>query len=130
MTRTAREAALEYAACLRDGDFQRLLTLHHEDLVCSLLGTTRVSGRYRGRDLFYGHTFKHVLGVIAETDEAYLKSCRIACADERYAVLLLHGGLPTKMGGRYDQNYLQVYRVRDGLVIAKSGPPFRRPRSR
>lgn len=117
MTRSPRETALEYAACLQSGEFERLVTLHHPDLVCSLLGSTLVSGRFRGRDAFYDHTFKHVRGEFADTGEAYHKSSRIACADDQVAVLLLHGGLPTRRGGRYDQNYLQVYRVANGLIV-------------
>ena len=116
MTRTPQQTAVEYVNCLRDGDFPRLVTLHDENLVCSLLGNSRVSGRYRGRDAFFAHTFKYVLGALAETDEVYLKDYRICCANDRYAALLLHGGLPTRSGGRYDQNYLQIFRVVDGKI--------------
>ncbi len=116
MTRTPGQTALEYVNCLRDGDFPRLVTLHGENLVCSLLGNSRVSGRYRGRDAFFAHTFKYVLGALAETDEVYLKDYRVGCANDRYAALLLHGGLPTRAGGRYNQNYLQIFRVVDGKI--------------
>jgi ketosteroid isomerase-like protein len=117
MYRSPNDTALEYVACLRTGDFERLVTLHHPDLVCSLLGTSGVSGRYRGRDAFFAHTFKHVLGKLAETPESYLKDYRIGCADEHCAALLLHGGLPTRNGGRYDQHYLQLFHVVDGLIV-------------
>lgn len=117
MKRSPGDTALEYVACLREGDFPRLVTLHHPDLVCSLLGTSGVSGRYRGRDAFFAHTFKHVLGKLAETDESYLKDYRIGCASDHRAALLLHGGLPTRRGGRYDQHYLQIFHVVDGLIV-------------
>ena len=41
----------------------------------------------------------------------------MACAGGDYAVLLLRGGLPTITGGRYDQNYMQCFRVVDGQVV-------------
>lgn len=116
MTLSAREAAVAWATCLQEGDFKRLVGLHHENLVCNLLGTSRVSGRYHGRDAFFSHTIQNVMGVMAVTDEVYLKGYKIVCADERYSVMLLHGGLPTQAGGRYDQNYLQVFRVDGGLI--------------
>jgi ketosteroid isomerase-like protein len=116
-TRSPRDTALEYVACLRAGDFERLVKLHHPDLVCSLLGSSGVSGRYRGRDDFFAHTFKHVLGKLTATEECYVKDSRIACADEQRAVLLLHGGLPTRNGGRYDQQYLQIFHVVEGLIV-------------
>lgn len=117
MSATPREVAQAYADCLVSGDFERLTRLHHPDLVCSLLGDTRVSGRYVGRDAFFAHTFEHVLGRLEETTEQYLKEARVACAGGDYAVLLLRGGLPTKIGGRYDQNYMQCFRVVDGQAV-------------
>lgn len=116
MARTPREVAIEWAMSLKAGDLDRLVALHHERLVCSLLGSTLVSGRYRGRDAFFAHTIKNVMGSMAETDEVYLKGFRIACADSQYSVMQLHGGLPTKSGGRYDQNYLQLFKVEEGLI--------------
>lgn len=116
MPRSPRETTIAWAECLRRGDFPGLVALHHENLVCGLLGHSLVSGRFRGRDAFFAHTIKHVMGSMAETDEVYLKDYRIVCADELYSVMLLHGGLPTRAGGRYDQNYLQVFRVENGLI--------------
>lgn len=117
MTRTPAEAALEYALCLQTGEFDRLVTLHHPDLICNLLGTTLVSGKFEGRDDFYAHTFKYVLGEFPETDEIYHKGSHLVCSDENCAVLLLHGGLATRSGKRYDQNYLQIFRVEEGLIV-------------
>ena len=116
VTRTPRETAIEYARCLREGDFERLVSLHAAELVASLLGNSAVSGRYRGRDAFFAHVFKHMFSTFAETDEAYLKASRVVCVDSDYAVLLLNGGLPTRSGGRYEQNYLQILRIEDGLI--------------
>jgi ketosteroid isomerase-like protein len=117
MAASAREVAQAYADCLVDGDFERLVSLHHPDMVCSLLGDTIVSGRYVGRDAFFAHTFEYVLGRLEQGDEQYLKDARVACAGGDYAVLLLRGGLPTRIGGRYDQNYMQCFRVVGGQVV-------------
>lgn len=117
MNRSPREVAQAYAECLIEGNFDRLVALHHPDLICSLLGDTIVSGRYVGRDAFFAHTFKHVLGRLVQSEEQYLKDARFACAGGDYAVLLLRGGLPTVIGGRYDQNYMQCFRVIGGHIV-------------
>ncbi|MBF7013669.1 hypothetical protein QUC32_02290 [Novosphingobium resinovorum] len=117
MSETPRDIAQAYADCLVSGDFERLVSLHHPAMVCSLLGDTVVSGRYVGRDAFFAHTFEHVLGRLEQTHEQYLKDARVACAGGDYAVLLLRGGLPTRIGGRYDQNYMQCFRVVDGVAV-------------
>jgi ketosteroid isomerase-like protein len=79
-------------------------------------GSTLVSGRFDGRDALYAHMAKHVLGPLIVGTEPYVKGSCIAIVDGPMVVGLLHGGLPTRAGGRYDQFYLQIFRLEGGLI--------------
>lgn len=101
---------------MREGNFAHVIELHAPDLVCWMSGTSLVSGRFQGRDALYAHMGRHVLGPLIVGTEPYVKGCSIAIVDASIVVGLLHGGLPSKDGGRYDQYYLQIFRLQDGLI--------------
>ena len=63
------------------------------------------------------HMGEHVLGPLVTGTEPYVKDSRIALADGDFVVGLLRGGLPTKSGDRYDQFYLQLFRLQDRLIV-------------
>jgi ketosteroid isomerase-like protein len=106
----------DYYAAMAAGDFAHVVGLHSPDLVCWMSGTSLVSGRFEGRDALYAHMAKHVLGPLVVGTEPYVKDSSIELVDGPMVVGLLHGGLPSKDGGRYDQYYLQIFRIQDGLI--------------
>ncbi len=106
----------DYYASLREGNFQHVVELHSPELVCWMSGTSLVSGRFEGRDALYAHMGKHVLGALVVGTEPYVKESALALVDDSMVVGLLHGGLPSKNGGRYDQYYLQIFRLQNGLI--------------
>jgi ketosteroid isomerase-like protein len=106
----------DYYASMSEGNFAHVVELHSPDLVCWMSGTSLVSGRFKGRDALYAHMAKHVLGPLVVGTEPYVKGSSIAIVDASMVVGLLHGGLPSKDGGRYDQYYLQIFRLQDGLI--------------
>jgi len=79
-------------------------------------GSSLVSGRFEGRDDLYAHMERHVLGPLVIGSESYVKGSRIVLVDDALVVGLLHGGLPARDGGRYDQYYLQIFRLENGLI--------------
>lgn len=107
----------DYYAALKMGDFPHVVELHSPDLVCWMSGTSLVSGRFEGRDALYAHMGKHVLKPLVVGTEPYLKESRIAIVDASIVVGVLHGGLPSKDGGRYDQYYLQIFRLTGGVIV-------------
>jgi ketosteroid isomerase-like protein len=107
----------EYYAAMTEGNFPHVVELHAPDLVCWMSGTSLVSGRFKGRDALYAHMGEHVLGPLIVGTEPYVKASSIAIADGSIVVGLLHGGLPSKDGRRYDQYYLQIFRLEDGLIV-------------
>lgn len=117
MDPNAHRAIVEdYYRAMGAGDFDHVVGLHDSDVVCWMSGQAIVSGRFHGRTELYAHMGEHVLGPLLFGAEPYVKGSRIAIVDHDIAVGLLHGGLPAKDGGRYDQFYLQIFRFEDGLI--------------
>lgn len=106
----------DYYRAMGEGDFAHVVSLHDPDVTCWMSGTSLVSGRFEQRDALYAHMGEHVLGPLVADTEPYVKGSRLILADGEYTVGLLHGGLPARDGGRYDQFYLQVFRFEDGLI--------------
>jgi ketosteroid isomerase-like protein len=117
VSETDNRAVIEdYYVAMSEGNFPRVVELHSPELVCWMSGTSIVSGRFKGRDALYAHMGEHVLGPLVVGTEPYVKESSIAIVDASIVVGLLHGGLPSKDGGRYDQYYLQIFRLEDGLI--------------
>lgn len=112
---TLRVIVDDYYRAMGAGDFERVISLHDPDVVCWMSGRSLVSGRFQGRTALYAHMTEHVLGPLVG-GEPYVKGSRIVVVDGDVAVGLLHGGLPTKDGSRYDQFYLQIFRFEDGRI--------------
>ncbi|NML95656.1 nuclear transport factor 2 family protein [Novosphingobium olei] len=109
-------AIRDYYRAMGEGDFEHVVSLHDPDVVCWMSGTSLVSGRFQGREPLYAHMGEHVLGPLVTGTEPYVKCSRLVLVDGDYTVGLLHGGLPARDGGRYDQFYLQIFRFEDGLI--------------
>ncbi len=118
MEQSANRAVIEdYYRAMGQGDFDHVVSLHAPDLVCWMSGRSLVSGRFQGRTELYAHMGEHVLGPLVTGTEPYVKDSRIALVDGDFVVGLLRGGLPSKSGGRYDQFYLQLFRLQDRLIV-------------
>ena len=118
MNQSGNRAVIEdYYRAMGQGDFDHVVSLHAPDLVCWMSGRSLVSGRFQGRTELYAHMGEHVLGPLVTGTEPYVKDSRIALVDGDFVVGLLRGGLPTKSGDRYDQFYLQLFRLQDGLIV-------------
>jgi ketosteroid isomerase-like protein len=105
-----------YHRAIAIGDYDTVTALHAPEVVVWMSGRSIVSGRFQGREALFEHMTHHVLGPLQPEAEDYVKGVRIVVADGDYVVAILHGGLPNKVGGRYDQYYLQVFRMGDGLI--------------
>jgi len=112
----SRWVAEEFIARLKRGDIDGVVELYSNDQVVNMMGDTPVSGYHEGRETFWPFALGEVVGRLEAVDEAYVKENRLACLDGNVVVMLMHGGLPTKTGGRYDQNYGFVWTIRDGKI--------------
>ena len=112
---THRAIIEDYYRAMGADDFDHVVSLHDPDVVCWMSGRSLVSGRFQGRTELYAHMGEHVLGPLVG-GEPYVKGSRIAIVDGDITVGLLHGGLPARDGGRYDQFYLQIFGFENGLI--------------
>jgi ketosteroid isomerase-like protein len=116
MDPSAHRAVIEdYYRAMGADDFDHVVSLHDPGVVCWMSGRSLVSGRFEGRTELYAHMGEHVLGPLVG-GEPYVKGSRVVLVDGDVTVGLLHGGLPARDGGRYDQFYLQIFRFEDGLI--------------
>ena len=116
----SREANIDLAnnimTALSQGDMDRFLSYHHEDVKVNMLGDTPVSGRFESKQAFFlDTTFVDVIGALEEGFQ-FGKKWRIMAADDDCVGLIMHGGGPTKGGDHYDQTYAIFYTVREGKV--------------
>lgn len=111
-----RAVVERYYAALGSGDFDTVIALHAPEVVCWMSGRSIVSGRFQGREALFGHMRHHVLGPLIVDSEDYVKETRVVVSEGPFVAAILHGGLPNKVGGRYDQYYLQVFRLGDGII--------------
>ncbi|CCA94354.1 nuclear transport factor 2 family protein [Novosphingobium sp. PP1Y] len=106
----------DYYRAMEEGDFAHVVSLHDPEVTCWMSGTSLVSGRFEQREPLYAHMGEHVLGSLIVGTEDYVKGSRLVLSDGPFVVGLLHGGLPAKGVGRYDQFYLQIFRFENGLI--------------
>ncbi|WP_165324497.1 nuclear transport factor 2 family protein [Rhizorhabdus phycosphaerae] len=105
-----------YHRAIAVGDYDVVTALHAPEVVVWMSGQSIVSGRFQGRTELFAHMTHHVLGPLDTQAEDYVKAVRVVAeAGDRVAVIF-HGGLPNRSGGRYDQYYLQIFRMADGLI--------------
>ena len=105
-----------YHHAIAISDYATVLALHAPEVVCWMSGRSIVSGRFQGREALFEHMGRNVLGPLIVGTEDYVKGARILIEDGPFVGAIFHGGLPSKTGGRYDQYYLQLFRIEDGLI--------------
>ncbi len=111
-----RDVIDRYHRAIAIGDYEVVTALHAPEVVVWMSGRSIVSGRFQGRERLFAHMTHHVLGPLDVEAEEYVKGVRILVDDGDYVAVIFHGGLPNRTGGRYDQYYLQIFRLGDGLI--------------
>lgn len=113
---SSRAIIERYHHALAIGDFDTVIALHAPDVVVWMCGQLIVSGRFQGCIALFEHMRHHVLGPLKTDAEEYVKGARFVAEEGDYVTVIFHGGLPNKTGGRYDQFYLQIFRMGDGVI--------------
>lgn len=111
-----REVIDRYHRAIAVSDYDIVTALHAPEVVVWMSGPSIVSGRFQGRENLFAHMTHHVLGPLDVAAEDYVKGVRVIVDDGDYVAVIFHGGLPNRTGGRYDQYYLQIFRMGDGLI--------------
>jgi len=113
---SGRDVINRYHKAIAISDYDVVTELHAPEVVVWMSGRSIVSGRFQGREALFAHMTRHVLGPLDVAAEDYVKGVRVIVDDGDYVAVIFHGGLPNLTGGRYDQYYLQIFRMGDGLI--------------
>lgn len=96
------------------GDFDTCFALVADDIAWINIGTTALSGTYRGKD----EVMKKLLGLLFGQLKAGISSTIIRLiAEDDFVVAQTSGRAETKDGRAYNNTYCQVIRLRDGQFV-------------
>ncbi|MCL7976344.1 MAG: nuclear transport factor 2 family protein [marine benthic group bacterium] len=96
------------------GDFDACFAMIADDIVWTNIGTTSLSGTYRGK----ADLMENLLGPLFGQLEAGIRSEIIRLiAEGDYVVALTSGTASTKDGREYNNSYCHVIRLRDGQFV-------------
>lgn len=110
-----REVINEYMGHLCAARFAEAFALFAPDAVYTITGRTKISGSYRGLE-----TINAELGAIIGSYFKSLPSFTVLDTlvdGDRAAVMVT--GTAEGVHGAYDQNYVFVFRVKDGRIVEK-----------
>lgn len=117
VTASSRQFVADAFAAWAAGDLSAFRDACHERLQWNIIGTTPLSGRYDGRDSFFGTVGRELTPRLAGPLRPEVR--HIIADGERVAVCF-EAHAATTDGGSYDQEYCWVLRVREGVVIEGS----------
>jgi ketosteroid isomerase-like protein len=96
------------------GDFDACFEMLAEDITWTNIGTTALSGTYRGK----AELMENLLGPLFGQLEAGIRSEIVRLvAEGDYVVALTSGTAKTKDGREYNNSYCHVIRLRDGEFV-------------
>jgi ketosteroid isomerase-like protein len=101
-------------AALANGDGRKLLDCMAEDFTWTVLGTTRWSGRYSGKQAVRRDLLAPLFAQFAGT---YANRALRFVAEDEFVVVECRGRVETRTGRRYDNEYCYVCRFADGLMV-------------
>jgi ketosteroid isomerase-like protein len=114
MSKTGRAIVEEYWKKLGSGDMQGSMAMLSPDVTYVMTGKTPISGTFRGMAEAVEKLMKPVFSKIQDLklvpDEFIGEGDRVA--------VLAHGHARTSDGGTYENQYVFVYGVRDGKIVA------------
>ncbi len=112
-----RAVVERWYASLSAMDMKTYAATMHDDIVVNVVGRTAVSGRWRGKKTLMEVVLPMVVANLDASTINLSRHFRIMAVDGPIVVGLMEGGARTKDGAEYDQQYCQVFRVEDGLIV-------------
>jgi uncharacterized protein len=105
----------DWYRALNTVDLELFGALHAPDCVYNVSGHTPISGRCDMRRLTE-EVLPQVFGRLDLAEYRLAVKWSIMCSDGRRVVGMMEGDGPGTNGKRYDQRYLHVFELRDGLI--------------
>ena len=96
------------------GDFEACFALLSDDIVWTNMGSTRLSGTYRGK----AELMEKLLGpLFGQLKAGISSSVEKLFGEADYVIALTSGSAETTDGRPYNNRYCQVIRLRDGKFV-------------
>lgn len=114
MSAAENKRALQVAfASLAKGDGRPFVDLWAEDFCWTIIGTTKWSKTYRGKESVLKNLMAPLFSRFATQ---YTNTAIRFIAEDEYVVVECRGNVQTKEGQRYDNTYCYVCRMADGQL--------------
>jgi uncharacterized protein len=108
------EVVKRWFAALKNVDMETYFSLFDPDVEWRMIGNTCLSGTWRGKEGIQDvatQLFSRFVPGECSWGETY----RIVCADENGVVVLDSGGGKSILGRDYNQTYVHIFKIRNGL---------------
>ena len=112
----ARAVVENWYTALAAGDIDGVIAVFHPDVVARVVGSTPVSGIFRGRDEFLAGTLHVVHQALDPEQTRFGENWAIFAVDGCRVVGLMTGDAVTKNGRPYNSVYCQLFSVADGQI--------------
>ncbi|MCC2617755.1 nuclear transport factor 2 family protein [Aestuariibacter halophilus] len=110
----AKECVTAFIAFANEGNMDKCTALLSDELVWTDVGTTPFSGRYEGKT----RVLEGLIGPLFSQLKAGIHTEIEAMIAESDRVVVLSKGTAETLDGRpYNNDYCQVFTVRDGLIV-------------
>lgn len=116
MNKIGKALVAQYYQALADLDVEAFLSLHQDDVVYNVNGSTPVSGRFEGKEFLQNVVTPEVFGRLQMDTFRFASKWKIMCADEQRVVAFMEADGLAANGERYNQRYCQTFGFRDGKI--------------
>ena len=113
----ARSVVARWYTALAAGDVDAVVAGFHPDVVASVIGSTPVSGRFKGRDAFLAGTLGVVFDSLDPGQTRFAKTWSVFAVDGQRVVGLMTGDAVAKNGHPYNSIYCQLFTINDAQII-------------
>ena len=111
----AAAVVLKFFELSAAGDMDACFALLSNDITWTNIGTTRFSGTYTGKDAVINDLVGPLFGELKSGIESSIDR---VISEGDTAVVLQRGRAETHEGRAYNNDYAQVFTVRDGQIVA------------
>lgn len=113
---TNRTIVEQWMTALATGDQETFWEIHAEDVVYNISGHSVISGQVRGRKAMMDEIVPHVFNALDLERSRFASKWKIMCDDGNRVVTIMEADCHALNGVQYDQRYLHIFGVRDGLI--------------
>jgi ketosteroid isomerase-like protein len=114
MANTNRQLVADAFAAWGHGEFKPFFEIVAEDVTWTVIGSTRISGTYRGKQAFFDGAIGPIHEALAGPIQATVLN---VFEDGDHVILQWRGASTTRAGAPYNQVYCWVMRLAGGMIV-------------